>query len=150
MVSYSPLLRQLPTSCLLLENPKAWGYLPLGDQPSFVTDESLPDPPFRLYIVGSGYLDLPVELKNVVSLHVDLEYDDYYTFMNTMDICIPAFANEEYYIMQASSTMAMAVECNVSVIQPQPVAHYANHLDGPKPGTNFNDPTHAFVVWLDR
>lgn len=102
------------TLCMLPENPKAWGYLPLGDQSSFIADESLPDPPFRLYLVGSGHgLVPPVELKNIVSLHVGLEYNDYYTFMNTMDICIPAFASEEYYTTQASSTMTMAVECNV-------------------------------------
>jgi hypothetical protein len=138
------------TSCLFLENPKAWGYLPLGDQPSFVANENLPDPPFRLYILGSGDLDFPVELKNVVSLQAGLEYNDYYTFMNTMDICIPAFASEEYYTTQASSTMILAVECNVSVTHPQPVAYYNNYRDGPKPGTNFNDSTHAIIVWLDR
>lgn len=33
--------------------------------------------------------------------------------MSTMDICVPAFAENGYYEDQASSTFAMAVECNV-------------------------------------
>jgi hypothetical protein len=33
--------------------------------------------------------------------------------MNEMDVCVPAFAEYGYYRMQASSTFAMAIQCDV-------------------------------------
>ena len=38
---------------------------------------------------------------------------EFYELMSQMDICVPAFAEFGYYRMQASSSFAMAVECNV-------------------------------------
>lgn len=96
------------------EDPPAWGYHPLGDGPSFIRDASLPDPPFKLHLVGSGWIDLPPELKNVVVFHVYLGYDRYYEVMGEMDVCVPAFGpSDEYYTVQASSTVAMCLEVNV-------------------------------------
>jgi hypothetical protein len=38
---------------------------------------------------------------------------EFYELMSQMDVCVPAFAEFGYYRMQASSTFAMAVQCNV-------------------------------------
>lgn len=58
-----------------IDDPKAWGYLPIGDQESFIPDSSLPDPPFRLFALGSGAkLDIPKELENIVEIQTDLSY----------------------------------------------------------------------------
>lgn len=42
---------------------------------------------------------------------------EFYALMSEMDICVPAFSTQSadhgYYEAQASSTFAMAVECNV-------------------------------------
>lgn len=63
-----------------VEDPAAWGYLPLGDQPSFtrippsqMTGSSEPEP-FQLFLLGSGHLDIPLELQNVVVVKTGLTY----------------------------------------------------------------------------
>ncbi|KAJ7678981.1 hypothetical protein DFH06DRAFT_975171 [Mycena polygramma] len=105
-------------------DPKVWGYLPLGskDDSYYAVDTTLPDPPFRLFLIGSGYLEIPRELKDVVLIRKGLSYPDFYALMSEMDICVPAFSHvdeggsEEYYLYQASSTFAMAAECNVPIL----------------------------------
>ncbi|KAK0469566.1 uncharacterized protein EV420DRAFT_1633985 [Desarmillaria tabescens] len=101
----------------LADDPTAWGYLPLRDAgASYEPDPSLRSPPFRLFLLGSGWLEIPDELKNIVTMHVDLNYTDFYTLMKGMDVCLPAFADNGYYQYQASSTFVMAVECNVPLL----------------------------------
>ncbi|KAJ6623988.1 hypothetical protein B0H10DRAFT_1785286 [Mycena sp. CBHHK59/15] len=82
----------------LSRDPKVWGYFPLGpENASYTVDTALPDPPFRLFLVGSGYLEIPSELENIVP--------DFYALMSQMDICVPAFSESGYYDVQASSTL---------------------------------------------
>jgi hypothetical protein len=102
------------TSKSCLDSPASWGYLPLDDGISYIPDTSLEDPPFKLYLVGSDEIEIPPELKNIVTLHVDLNYTEYYGVMAEMDICLPAFGPSDiYYVQQASSTAAMCLEVNV-------------------------------------
>ena len=64
--------------------------------------------------MGHGWLDLPPELKNIVTFHVDLDYSAYYDVMADLDICVPAFGPlDGYYARQASSTVAMCMQVNV-------------------------------------
>jgi hypothetical protein len=64
--------------------------------------------------VGTGEINLPAELQNIVVLHVGLEYGEYYDVIADMDICIPAFGtSDEYYTIVASSTVVMCSEVNV-------------------------------------
>ena len=64
--------------------------------------------------MGSGSIDIPPKLKNIVILHVDLDFNEYFDTMAGMDVCIPAFGPSNlYYAVQASSTVAMCIECNV-------------------------------------
>ncbi|KAF8071768.1 hypothetical protein FPV67DRAFT_1560545 [Lyophyllum atratum] len=100
----------------LHEDPSAWGYQALGDELSFVEDTSLDAPPFQLFALGSGHLEVPVELKNVVQIKTGLTYPEFYDLMSQMDVCVPAFAENGYYHLQASSTFVMAVQCNVPII----------------------------------
>ncbi|KAJ7455257.1 hypothetical protein B0H11DRAFT_2067394 [Mycena galericulata] len=102
----------------LARDPTTWGYLPLAaDDASYIVDTSLADPPFRLFLVGSGYLEIPHELENIIFIRNGLNYSDFYALMSTMDICVPAFSpHNGYYDSQASSTFAMAVECNVPIL----------------------------------
>lgn len=93
-------------SCL--DSPASWGYLPLDNGISYIPDTSIVDPPFKLYLVGSDSIEIPPELKNIVTLHVDLNYSEYYDVMAEMDLCIPALSPSDlYYVQQASSTAAM-------------------------------------------
>ncbi|KAJ7364246.1 hypothetical protein DFH08DRAFT_949854 [Mycena albidolilacea] len=116
----------------LAHDPKVWGYLPLGaeDDASYIFDTTLPDPPFRLFLIGSGSLEIPQELKNMVLIRDDLNYAEFYNLMSNMDICLPAFRGDnEYYEEQASSTFAMAVKCNVGPILPRPNPCYRAHQE---------------------
>ncbi|KAJ7158594.1 hypothetical protein C8R46DRAFT_1109642 [Mycena filopes] len=103
----------------LARDPTVWGYLPLGNEEdaAYVVDESLSDPPFRLFLIGSGWLQIPHELEKIVLIRDGLSYPDFYALMSKMDICVTAFsADHGYYDAQASSTFAMAVECNVPLL----------------------------------
>lgn len=110
---YAHLYEDLKDS--LAESPRSWGYLPLHGRDSYVVDPEDPSP-FHLYLIGSGHVDVPTELKNIVSVHVNLEYSAFYELMGGMDICIPAFAENGYYEHQASSTFAMSLECDVPIL----------------------------------
>ncbi|KAG6830880.1 hypothetical protein H0H92_014245 [Tricholoma furcatifolium] len=112
-------LQALTIVYAIVEDPSAWGYLPLGDQDSFVVDDRLSTPPFQLFTLGSGELEVPVELKNVVRVITGLTYPEFYHIMSDMDICVPAFAENGYFHDQASSTFAMAVQCNVPLLVTQ-------------------------------
>jgi hypothetical protein len=113
-----------------IEDPESWGYLPLNAGPSFVPDAASINPPFKLHLVGSGLMDLPLELKNVVIFHVQLNYDQYYDIMAEMDVCVPAFGSfSDYYTVQASSTVAMCMETNVSSIPPTSVVTFYIYIE---------------------
>ncbi|KAJ7859134.1 hypothetical protein B0H14DRAFT_3630747 [Mycena olivaceomarginata] len=116
----------------LAHDPKVWGYLSLGaeDDASYIFDTTLPDPSFRLFLIGSGSLEIPQELKNMVLIRDDLNYPEFYNLMSNMDICLPAFRGDnEYYEEQASSTFAMAVECNVPILVPERIKNLYTYVD---------------------
>ncbi|KAF8332974.1 hypothetical protein F5887DRAFT_986203 [Amanita rubescens] len=114
----------------LHEDPKAWGYLPLANHSSFLPDPDLSDQPFRLHLAGSGSLNVPPELKNVIVFHTNLNYFQYYDLMTTMDICIPAFPNnKKYFEDTASSTAAMCLESDVPLLVTQRIREAYAHLD---------------------
>jgi hypothetical protein len=114
----------------LHENPANWGYHPLGNGSSFIPDTSLVDPPFKLQLVGHGWVDIPPELKNVVAFHVNLNYSEYYDVMAGMDVCIPAFGpSDEYYRPQASSTVAMCLEVNIPILATRRMREAYTHIN---------------------
>jgi hypothetical protein len=78
-------------------------------------DHGLVDPPpFKLHLVGSGWIDLPPELKNIVAFHTDLDFHGYYNVMAGMDVCIAAFgSSDQYYAVQGSSSVHTCLEVNV-------------------------------------
>jgi len=107
----------------LTDDPESWGYtLEVdGENSTFISSpDTTPDhsPPFQLHLVGHGKLDVPPALKNIVVLHVDLDYTEFYALMSRMDVCVPAFArnSDANYVNQASSTVAMCMENNVRAI----------------------------------
>jgi hypothetical protein len=93
-----------------------------------------------LHLAGSGKLDVPVALKNIIVFHTDLNYFQFYDLMSTMDICIPAFPNtDEYFEMKASSTPAMCLESDVSLLfVPYPQNPFVTSSSGAPP----RDSTH--------
>jgi len=117
----------------LHEDPRSWGYLPLGDGPTFTRDTSLDEPPLQLHLAGSGWLDVPLELKDLVVFHANLDYGQFYKLMGNMDVCIPAFPPDNvYYELQASSTVAMCMEVNLPILLTQYMRDaytYINHDD---------------------
>ena len=75
------------------EDPGVWGYHALGDRPSFIPDYRADQPPFELALVGSGSLEIPIELAYMVSIYRGLDYLDFYKLIAGMDIVVPAFAD---------------------------------------------------------
>jgi hypothetical protein len=58
---------------ILAEDPTVWGYLPLEGRSSYVPDPGS-DSPLRVYLAGSGWLNIPTELSNIVTIHTGLNY----------------------------------------------------------------------------
>ncbi|KAH9853389.1 hypothetical protein C2E23DRAFT_822865 [Lenzites betulinus] len=112
--NYPGIFRDLIAS--LHEDPSAWGYHPLDGRKSFVPDPDSRAPPLQLLLVGSGWLEIPEELAYIVTMHTDLPYNDFYKLISDSDIVVPAFADNTYFTVQASSTMALATELNVPIL----------------------------------
>jgi len=116
--SYGDIFKNLNRS--LHESPASWGYLPLGDGTSFVADAGLVDPPLTLTLVGSGSIEIPPELKNIIHTRVGLNYSEYYEAMADKDLCIPAFKQSDlYYVAQASSSVVMCTQVNTPILVTQ-------------------------------
>jgi len=79
------------------EDPGAWGYLPLTKPDSvYEVDETAALQPFQLHLIGNaGDPEIPTALSNVVRVHRDLPYDDFYSVIQSMDLVLPAFATLE-------------------------------------------------------
>ncbi|KAL7409843.1 hypothetical protein BDY24DRAFT_418552 [Mrakia frigida] len=97
-------------------DPSAWGYLP-------PTSPSAPFIPadadnFILHLAGNGKDDfVPSRLKRVVLIHKALSYPDFFSLMGSMDMVLPAFKDGGgYYDRQASSTVAMAMQCETPLL----------------------------------
>jgi hypothetical protein len=56
---------------------------------------TFPNLPLHLHLAGGGSLEIPPTLTHVVVLHTDLEYNQFYTLIAQMDICIPAFVGTD-------------------------------------------------------
>jgi len=89
------------------EDPGAWGYLPLTKPDSvYEVDETASLQPFQLHLIGNaGDPAIPRALSNVVRIHSDLDYDDFYSLIQSMDLVLPAFATLEcrslLFVLQA-------------------------------------------------
>ncbi|KAI0637638.1 hypothetical protein C8Q77DRAFT_1048120 [Trametes polyzona] len=125
--NYPVIFRDLIAS--LHEDPGAWGYHPLEGRKSFVPDPNSHAPPFQLLLVGSGWLEIPEELAYIVSMHTDLPYSGFYQLIAGCDIVVPAFADNTYLTVQASSTMALATELNVPILVTNRTRHAYGYID---------------------
>jgi len=115
----------------LQEDPGAWGYLPLTKPDSvYEVDETASLQPFQLHLIGNaGDPAIPRALSNVVRIHSDLDYDDFYSLIQSMDLVLPAFATLEYYDVKATFTMAISIECNVPILVNQWMRQMYSFLD---------------------
>ncbi|KAH6914689.1 hypothetical protein BKA70DRAFT_1510095 [Coprinopsis sp. MPI-PUGE-AT-0042] len=112
--------------------PQLWGYTRSADGASIIEDESHETPPFKLHLVGSGSIDIPKELQNIVVFHTDLSYPDFYRLMSGMDICMPAFVLSQYinyYKYQASSTIGMCTEVNLPILAVHALREAYTYID---------------------
>lgn len=112
------------------QDPEAWGYtktLPWEPVPSLN--------PFTIHLMGNGKedeLDIPNNVRPLIKMWKDVDYPKYYEMIAKMDILVPNFnahggceysllllsrleahAQSLDYVGQASSSVVMAVECNV-------------------------------------
>ncbi|KAI0676699.1 hypothetical protein C8Q78DRAFT_960183 [Trametes maxima] len=128
--NYRVIFRDLIAS--LHEDPGAWGYHPLQGRKAFVPDSSSPAPPFQLLLVGSGSLEIPDELAYIVTTHTDLPYNDFYKLIADCDIVVPAFADNTYFTVQASSTIALATELSVPILVTNRTRRAYGYIDDPR------------------
>jgi hypothetical protein len=107
----------------LERDPRPWGYHRVGSGTEFHPNPTAEITPFVLHLAGNGQMTVPKELANVVRVHSGLAYDDFFRTMHSMDVALLAFApasSEEtkggYYEVQASSSVAMAMMCEVPLM----------------------------------
>ncbi|KAL7414568.1 hypothetical protein BDY24DRAFT_440530 [Mrakia frigida] len=99
-------------------DPSAWGYLPPASSSAPFVPASTRNN-FVLHLAGNGNADfIPSRLsKHVVKVHKGLSYPDFFSLMGSMDVVLPSFtATGSYYDHQASSTVAMAMQCEVPLL----------------------------------
>lgn len=79
------------------EDPRAWGYLPLATPDSiYEPDEAALIPPFHLHLIGNaGDPQVPPVLANVVLIHSDLWYKEFFALIQTMDLTIQGWSTLE-------------------------------------------------------
>ncbi|EJC97990.1 uncharacterized protein FOMMEDRAFT_162331 [Fomitiporia mediterranea MF3/22] len=115
---------------VLKHDSQTWGYRPLGyDRDVYEPLFDSPNEPFELHLLGDGQLDIPKALSNIVFIHNGLDYVDFYALMQSMDVVVPAFVNKDYYDYQASSTVAMAVQCNVPILASRRMRNAYGYID---------------------
>ena len=84
----------MPNQVYLSEDPAAWGYLhPLNGHKAFIPDHRSSTAPFELALVGAGTVEIPEELAYMVTVYHDLDYDQFYRLIATMDLVVPAFSD---------------------------------------------------------
>ncbi|THH01770.1 hypothetical protein EW026_g1021 [Hermanssonia centrifuga] len=111
------------------EDPESWGYHPLEGRAYFVPNHRSPEPPFELAIVGSGALQIPQVLAYVITVYHDVDYNQFYKLIASMDIVVPAFADFGYYEDQASSTIALAVELDIPILATKRMRQAYGYID---------------------
>ncbi|KAL7414541.1 hypothetical protein BDY24DRAFT_385586 [Mrakia frigida] len=104
-------------------DPRPWGYHPLSSTTSPTTYLPIKDdpsiPPFYLHLAGNGDITVPEKLAHIVKVHVGLSYPDFFALMSSMDVALLAFSASQkggYFEVQASSSVAMAVMCEVPLL----------------------------------
>ncbi|OBZ71969.1 hypothetical protein A0H81_08138 [Grifola frondosa] len=110
-------------------DPQAWGYQALEGGSSFVPNHRATDAPFELLLVGAGSLDIPEELAYLVSIHRDLDYEDFYALIAGADVVVPAFADFGYFEDQASSTVHLAMELDMPLLVTQRTREAYGYID---------------------
>ncbi|KAH6914690.1 hypothetical protein BKA70DRAFT_1368586 [Coprinopsis sp. MPI-PUGE-AT-0042] len=93
--------------------PQLWGYMKSADGASIVEDKSLDQPPFKLHLVGSGSIEVPKELQNLVVFHTDLSYPDFYRLMTLPLEC----AQKSMYAVSFIKPLTLSTDLLVSELQ---------------------------------
>ncbi|WWC92046.1 uncharacterized protein L201_007000 [Kwoniella dendrophila CBS 6074] len=121
--TYIPIMNDLQTA--LQVDPSIWGYLPLTKEEieSNSTYKSSNDPsrpPVTLHFIGklvpSVKLDIPPSMKDMVFIHSDLAYTEFYRLLGSMDLILPAFVGWNYYEKKLSSAIPAGIVSKVPVL----------------------------------
>nr|XP_018259482.1 uncharacterized protein I303_08411 [Kwoniella dejecticola CBS 10117]OBR81640.1 hypothetical protein I303_08411 [Kwoniella dejecticola CBS 10117] len=103
-------------------DPASWGYLPLSSEPNstYMSANDKSTPPVTLHFIGSllptVHLDVPAPLTNMVFIHSDLYYLDFYRLLGSMDLILPAFVGWTYLEKKLSSAIPAAIISRVPLL----------------------------------
>ncbi|TYJ57962.1 hypothetical protein B9479_001320 [Cryptococcus floricola] len=113
--NYEKLLSDLRKS--FLKSPAMWGWYGLEGSP---LRPLLDSSPFTLHLVGQinqqHPVVIPVELRDVVQIHYDLPYPEFYQLISEADVMVPAFRDRGPYEDTTSSSIAAAVVTRIPVL----------------------------------
>ncbi|WVQ74319.1 hypothetical protein IAR50_003918 [Cryptococcus sp. DSM 104548] len=130
--NYDKLLSDLRKS--FLKSPAMWGYSGLEGSP-FRPLSGVDSSPFTLHLVGQinpqHPLVIPVELKDVVHIHYDLPYPEFYQLISDADVMIPAFRDRGPYEDTTSSSIAAAAITRIPVLASARHLGAYTYLTGP-------------------
>ncbi|KAJ3045531.1 hypothetical protein HDV00_009188 [Rhizophlyctis rosea] len=85
-----------------------------------------------LHLLGSGRRRprIPAKLKPYVRIHAELDFPPYWNLLAESIAIIPAFANDDYLINRASSTIATSMIAGAPIIAPMEVIDKYQYLTG--------------------
>ncbi|WWC67964.1 uncharacterized protein I206_101883 [Kwoniella pini CBS 10737] len=118
--NYNPILADLHKS--LQADPGFWGYLPLSSEPNatYIPANDHQKPPVTLHFIGSinpkVQLEIPESMRDMVNIHADLSYSDFYRLLGSMDLVLPAFVGWTYLEKKLSSAIPAAIVSRVPIL----------------------------------
>lgn len=128
---YQRLFRDLARQ--IFYDSSSWGYVVSRKGSGIVFEEdaissegpsSTSNTPFKLHLLGSVSSDdldflssLPPSLKNVIVVHRDLEYTQFYEKLGEMDLLLPLWKEKsQYTTIRASSSISAAISVQVPIL----------------------------------
>ncbi|WWC72365.1 uncharacterized protein I206_106327 [Kwoniella pini CBS 10737] len=118
--NYNPILGDLHKA--IQADPASWGYLPLSSEvnSTYISANDDSKPPVTLHFIGSlaptAKLEIPESMKDMVFIHSNLEYIDFYRLLGSMDLILPAFIGWTYLEKKLSSAIPAGVVSKVPIL----------------------------------
>ncbi|ORY31811.1 hypothetical protein BCR39DRAFT_525500, partial [Naematelia encephala] len=106
---YTAFIQELHRS--VQADSSVWGYkLESG---IYVPDPSSAVEPAKFYLVGKLHasfdLNIPSEIASMIEIVSDLEFEEFYLFLASMDLLVPAFGSDDYLNGKLSSVIPISL-----------------------------------------
>lgn len=108
----------------------------------------IPSVSVRLHMVGSGTRPpVPEEVADIVTFDEKLNFTDFYATLSHMSAILPAFADEDYFTLKASSSVPAALIAGAPIIASQKMLASYSYLEEAAAWVIGENQTDFDVIW---